>query len=207
MADRLNSTALVMGMDKISKPKDGISSDANTTHSNTVDANITPNNESNLPGSRRSYWQRMALIQTKYANPKPWWFLALFPFRLVIFPAVYVYYSLLSLLFLQTRIIERGSESLDSKVSLSKYADITTESGQELWEAFKYSGYHFYLSRSLSSSLSLRIILVSLLVSCLCVLHILQGWKLTSESWRYQYCSFYWWYLWYALGMFTFSCD
>lgn len=35
-----------------------------------------------------TYWQRMAPIHTKHANPKPWWVLAIFPFRLVIFPAV-----------------------------------------------------------------------------------------------------------------------
>jgi len=35
-----------------------------------------------------TYWQRMAPIHTKNANPKPWWVLAIFPFRLVTFPAI-----------------------------------------------------------------------------------------------------------------------
>jgi hypothetical protein len=30
----------------------------------------------------------MALIDTRNVNPKPWWFLAIFPFRLVTFPAI-----------------------------------------------------------------------------------------------------------------------
>lgn len=37
---------------------------------------------------RFTYWQRIAPIHTKQANPKPWWILAIFPFRLVTFPAV-----------------------------------------------------------------------------------------------------------------------
>jgi MFS family permease len=40
------------------------------------------------PGPRKTYWQRMAPIHTLHANPRPWWFLAIFPFRLVTFPAV-----------------------------------------------------------------------------------------------------------------------
>lgn len=39
-------------------------------------------------GSRRTYLQRLALTHTKYANPKPWWRLALYPFRLFLFPAI-----------------------------------------------------------------------------------------------------------------------
>ena len=39
-------------------------------------------------GNAKTCLQRMSLIHTKHANPKPWWFLALFPFRLVIFPAI-----------------------------------------------------------------------------------------------------------------------
>lgn len=35
-----------------------------------------------------TYWQRIALIHTRHANPKPWWFLAVFPFSLVTFPAI-----------------------------------------------------------------------------------------------------------------------
>lgn len=35
-----------------------------------------------------SYWRRMALIHTRNVNPKPWWFLAIFPFRLITFPAI-----------------------------------------------------------------------------------------------------------------------
>lgn len=50
-----------------------------TQRSNTIET---------LPGGRRTYWQRMAPIHTRYANPKPWWFLAIFPFRLVTFPAI-----------------------------------------------------------------------------------------------------------------------
>lgn len=37
---------------------------------------------------RKTYWQRMAPIHTKHANPKSWWFLAIFPFRLVTYPAI-----------------------------------------------------------------------------------------------------------------------
>jgi MFS family permease len=33
----------------------------------------------------RSHWRRMTLIHTRNVNPKPWWFLAIFPFRLVTF--------------------------------------------------------------------------------------------------------------------------
>lgn len=35
-----------------------------------------------------TYWQRMGPIHTKNANPKPWWVLAIFPFRLITFPAI-----------------------------------------------------------------------------------------------------------------------
>jgi len=42
-----------------------------------------------LPGIRKTYWQRMAPIHTQHANPRPWWFLAIFPFRLVTFPAIF----------------------------------------------------------------------------------------------------------------------
>ena len=38
--------------------------------------------------TRQTYWQRMAPIHTRNANPKKWWWLALFPFRLVRFPAI-----------------------------------------------------------------------------------------------------------------------
>jgi MFS family permease len=37
---------------------------------------------------RMTYWQRISLFHTKQANPKPWWILALFPFRLITFPAI-----------------------------------------------------------------------------------------------------------------------
>ncbi|KUJ15419.1 MFS general substrate transporter [Mollisia scopiformis] len=52
----------------------------------------TARNRSNtlqtLPGGRKKYWQRMAPIHTLHANPRPWWYLAIFPFRLVTFPAI-----------------------------------------------------------------------------------------------------------------------
>jgi MFS family permease len=35
-----------------------------------------------------SYLRRMTLFHTRNANPKPWWYLAIFPFRLITFPAV-----------------------------------------------------------------------------------------------------------------------
>lgn len=38
--------------------------------------------------ARQTYWQRMAPFHTRNANPKKWWWLALFPFRLVMFPAI-----------------------------------------------------------------------------------------------------------------------
>jgi len=41
-----------------------------------------------VPKPRGTYWQRMALIDTRNGNPKPWWYLFLFPFRLVMFPAI-----------------------------------------------------------------------------------------------------------------------
>jgi MFS family permease len=43
---------------------------------------------STFSSARQTYWQRMAPIHTKHANPKKWWWLALFPFRLIRFPAV-----------------------------------------------------------------------------------------------------------------------
>jgi MFS family permease len=43
---------------------------------------------STFPISAQTYWQRMAPIHTKNANPKKWWWLALFPFRLTTFPAI-----------------------------------------------------------------------------------------------------------------------
>ncbi|KAE9365729.1 MFS general substrate transporter [Stipitochalara longipes BDJ] len=43
---------------------------------------------STFPISGQTYWQRMAPIHTRNANPKKWWWLALFPFRLVTFPAI-----------------------------------------------------------------------------------------------------------------------
>jgi MFS family permease len=43
---------------------------------------------SDVGKSKLTYWQRMAHIQTRNANPKPWWYLAIFPFRLVTFPAI-----------------------------------------------------------------------------------------------------------------------
>ncbi len=52
-----------------------------TSRSNTVDLMA-------FEGRKVTYWQRMAPIHTRHANPKPWWFLALFPFRLFLFPAV-----------------------------------------------------------------------------------------------------------------------
>jgi hypothetical protein len=33
-------------------------------------------------------WQRIAPIHTQQANPKPWWILVIFPFRLITFPAI-----------------------------------------------------------------------------------------------------------------------
>ncbi|KAF8863918.1 MFS general substrate transporter [Acephala macrosclerotiorum] len=41
-----------------------------------------------LHGVRRTYWQRIAPIHTRHANPKSWWFLAIFPFRLVTYPTI-----------------------------------------------------------------------------------------------------------------------
>lgn len=41
-----------------------------------------------FPISGQTYWQRMAPIHTRNANPKKWWWLALFPFRLITFPAI-----------------------------------------------------------------------------------------------------------------------
>ena len=38
--------------------------------------------------TRQKYWQKMAPIHTRHATPQKWWWLALFPFRLVMFPAV-----------------------------------------------------------------------------------------------------------------------
>jgi MFS family permease len=43
---------------------------------------------STFSSARQTYWQRMAPIHTKNANPKKWWWLTLFPFRLIMFPAV-----------------------------------------------------------------------------------------------------------------------
>jgi MFS family permease len=43
---------------------------------------------STFPISAQTYWQRMAPIHTKNSNPKKWWWLTLFPFRLITFPAV-----------------------------------------------------------------------------------------------------------------------
>lgn len=37
---------------------------------------------------RKTYWQRMAPIHTQHAGPKSWWFLAIFPFRFVTYPAI-----------------------------------------------------------------------------------------------------------------------
>jgi MFS family permease len=41
-----------------------------------------------VPMSPQTYWQRMAPIHTQNANSKKWWWLAVFPFRLVTFPAI-----------------------------------------------------------------------------------------------------------------------
>jgi hypothetical protein len=46
------------------------------------------NSELVQPRAKMSYRQRMAPIHTRNADPKPWWYLFLFPFRLVLFPAV-----------------------------------------------------------------------------------------------------------------------
>jgi Major Facilitator Superfamily len=43
---------------------------------------------STFPISGQTYWQRMAPIHTQNANPKKWWWLTLFPFRLIAFPAI-----------------------------------------------------------------------------------------------------------------------
>jgi MFS family permease len=48
----------------------------------------TVNTISTFTSPRPTYWQRMAPIHTRHANPKKWWWLGLFPFRLVIFPAI-----------------------------------------------------------------------------------------------------------------------
>lgn len=41
-----------------------------------------------LPELRQTYWQRIGTFHTHHANPKSWWFLAIFPFRLVTYPAI-----------------------------------------------------------------------------------------------------------------------
>jgi MFS family permease len=46
------------------------------------------NSELVQPRPKMTYRQRMAPIHTRNADPKPWWYLFLFPFRLVLFPAV-----------------------------------------------------------------------------------------------------------------------
>ncbi|PMD62130.1 uncharacterized protein K444DRAFT_628128 [Hyaloscypha bicolor E] len=41
-----------------------------------------------FPIPAQTYWQKMAPIHTRNANPKKWWWLAIFPFRLLTFPAI-----------------------------------------------------------------------------------------------------------------------
>ena len=51
-------------------------------------ANRATTLESTTTPPQMSYWRRLAPMKTKQANPKPWWFLCLLPFRLFLFPAV-----------------------------------------------------------------------------------------------------------------------
>jgi MFS family permease len=59
-----------------------------TTGEHSLSGVELPIEASTLSRGRLTYWQRMALIHTKHASPKSWWRLALFPFRLVLFPAI-----------------------------------------------------------------------------------------------------------------------
>ena len=48
----------------------------------------TVTTDSTFPIPAQTYWQKMAPIHTQNANPKKWWWLAIFPFRLLTFPAI-----------------------------------------------------------------------------------------------------------------------
>lgn len=69
--------------------KEGMAEGATmAVHNSTSNPIEIPSETSTFNGSRLTYLQRLAPIHTKYANPKPWWRLAVYPFRLVLFPAI-----------------------------------------------------------------------------------------------------------------------